>query len=226
LEISNTTSAASTLLVDDFKITTAVPLVVMNNADTGPGSLRAVLDTADGTPEFNVITFDATLTGQTITLTDEHFILDAAGVVIDASAIGGITIDGGPNTNRVLRNWLTSTLFLRRLTLTGGTQSSGGAIENFGWIGMDECTLIGNASTANAGAVNIGGDGAMVATRCTFSGNQAGTDGGAIRNNSDLGGAFVSLVPVHLPGQQRGLRRRGLQCRRAHDLFALHHLGQ
>lgn len=202
LEISNTTSTDSTLLVDDFQIMAAVPLVVMSNADTGPGSLRAVLDTADGTPEFNVITFDASLAGQTITLTDECFVLDSVGVVIDASAIGGITIDGGPNTNRVVRNWLTSALFLRRLTLTGGMQSGGGAIENYGWLGMDECTLTGNNSTQHGGAVN--NSGSLVAARCTFSSNQATSAGGGIRSNTDLGGDFVSLVQCTFLGNSAG----------------------
>lgn len=192
LEISNTTSADSTLLVDDFTITAALPLVVTSNADTGPGSLREVLGTAAGTPDFNVITFDATVAGQTITLTEDYDISDSAGVVIDATSIGGITIDGGPNTNRILVNAPSSTLFLRRLILTGGTQSGGGAIQNVGWLGMEECALTGNESTQNGGAVV--NNSVLVAKRCTFSNNQASSSGGAIFSNTNLGGDFASLV--------------------------------
>ena len=149
LEISNTGTADSTLLVDNFTIAAATAIQVTNADNDGPGSLRQALVAAAATPVANVITFAAALNGQTITLFSEIVVNDAGGVIIDASALAaGITIDGGPNDNRIFTVGSSALMSLRKLTLTGGNGEStvqedgdGGAIINEGTLSLTQCTL-------------------------------------------------------------------------------------
>lgn len=84
-----------------FAVTTFenAPIVVTNNTDHDPGSLRAAIATALAAPGADTITFAAALSGQTIALTTSaggSAITVDDTVTIDASALAaGITIDGG-----------------------------------------------------------------------------------------------------------------------------------
>jgi hypothetical protein len=169
MEISNASSALTILLVDNFTIAAVAPVVVTNNTDAAPGSLRAAFATASsganaGIP--NVITFAAGLNGAAITLASELVVDDADEVVVDASSLAaGLTIDGGLNPNRVLTVGgsvfsITPRLTLRKLTLTGGSATgSGGAINctPFGMLTMSRCTISGNTATGGGGALDNGG---------------------------------------------------------------------
>ena len=200
LEISNTSSTDSTLLVDDFTIAAGVPIQVTNVDESGPGSLREARITAGATPEFNIITFDSSLNGLTIPTTNfgAFDTTDSSGVAIDASALpNGLTING--SGARCFGVGPTTVLYLRGLTLTGGnTSGSGGAIDTVGTLLMHECTVSGNTSGNRGGAITNGG--LIIATRCTFSGNQSGADGGAIRHSANAGGDFASLVQCTFQG--------------------------
>jgi hypothetical protein len=64
----------------------AVDLKVLNNADSGAGSLRqAILDATDG----DTILFDNSLLGQTVTLTGGELL------ITKNLTISGVTIKGG-----------------------------------------------------------------------------------------------------------------------------------
>lgn len=184
LEISNTTSADSTLLVDSFTISAATPIVVTSNADSGAGSLRAALATAAGTPAFNVITFAPALNGGSITLTsDEIVVNDAGGIVIDAFSLsGGITISGG-NSSRIFSVESPALMYLSQLTLTGGTGAGsqadgwGGAIRNVGRLTLQQCTLTGNSARAGGGIFSSSTS-VLVLSQCTFASNSASDNAG------------------------------------------------
>jgi hypothetical protein len=189
LEISNSTASASTLLVDHFAISAATPIQVTNANDSGAGSLRAALAAAAGTAAFNVITFAAALSGQTITLSSELAVNDIGGVAIDASAlVGGLTIHGGTSDNRIFNVGNDAICSLRRLTLTSGDVQdgeSGGAIQNAGALAILQCTLTGNTAGENGGAIANIGRGELELTRCTLVGNSVtenNSEGGAIHN--------------------------------------------
>ena len=209
LVISNTSAGDSTLLLDNFTISAATPIVVTTAADNVAGSLRTALTTAAGTPAFNVITFAAGLNGATLTLTaGEIVILDASGVAIDASALAssGITISGG-NTSRIFNVGSSGLLALRSLTLTegNGNGGNGGALYNVGTTAITACTFTANNAPSpfqsQGGAVDSEG-GTMTLTSCTLSGNSVSRSigtGGGITNGI---GSTMTVSHCTLSGNQ------------------------
>ena len=209
LEISNTTATDSTVLVDNFTITAATAIQVTNVNNDGPGSLRQVLVTAAASSAFNVVTFAPALSGQTITLLSDILVNDAGGVVIDSSGLpAGITLDGGPGTNRIFALDTSNLMSLRKLTLTGGNGSGafsvqgstdGGAIFNRGTLAMTQCTLFDNSTgppSGFGGAIENFSTGHVELTQCTLSANTALSDGGAIDNF----GGIVALTHCTISG--------------------------
>ncbi|MBL9116560.1 MAG: hypothetical protein JNJ83_16255 [Verrucomicrobiaceae bacterium] len=203
LEISNTTPGDSTLLVDAFSIEAATPLVVTNTNDSGPGSLRATLDTADGTPAFNIITFAPALNGGTITLDSQLAVNDASGMAIDASGLSnGLTIDGGDNDYRIFDvSGAATRMYLRRLTLTRGNEAVnggyGGAILlSEGSLTLQVCSLVDNIA-AFGGAIYS--EGSLTLRSCTVSENSA-IEGGGILTNTNLTGKSATFIRCTIVG--------------------------
>lgn len=202
LEISNTTQIDTSLLVDNFTITAAVPIVVQNANSSGTGSLtEAVATAAASTSVFNVITFAPTLNGATIAVSGSIDVADTDGLAIDASGLAsGITLNGGGG-NRLFSCGPGTILSLRALTLTNGSSTStGGAIQSVGTLLLADCTLSGNTcSSGNAGAIS--NFGTLTLVRCTLSDNTSATgSGGAIYSNTDLSGSYTSLLQCTLSG--------------------------
>ncbi len=177
-------------------------LNVNSVADSGPGSLRVATVYAAFLPGADTITFDLTLSGQTITLASEIAMnMDNVGdVTIDASSLpAGLTLSGG-GTSRILSVRKTGTTFgtvtLKSVTLTGGNgagaffNGNGGAIYNFGTLTLIQCILSGNSSSFHGGAIYHHGS-ALTLTQCTLSGNSA-------PNNGFNGGAIYNLTPLAL----------------------------
>ena len=148
---------------------------VINTADSGPGSLRAVV--AASSPGAT-ITFATNLSGQTITLTSE-VPLDKS-LVLDASALpGGVTISGN-GTGRLLNIGPGGNVTLVGLTfMGGGWVYSGGAIYTAGGsaLRISRCTFFGNTALEGGAILN---DGSLVVENSTFSGNSGGY-GGALQ---------------------------------------------
>ena len=192
LEISNTTSADSTLLVDNFTINAVTPIVVTSNADSGAGSLRAALATVASASGPSVITFAPALSGGTITLGSELTFSSTHDVAIDASKqTAGLTLDGGPGTNRLLHVGFNTKLSITGVTFTGGGGTgtgspSGGAMLNSpnATLTLKRCTLTGNSTTGGGGAISNGGT--LRLEQCTISGNSADASGGGISNGGDV----------------------------------------
>src|SRR5580698_1543822 len=109
---------------------TASTQVVTNSADSGPGTLRsAITNAASGA----VITFDPSLSGATISLSNTLTI--NTNLTIDASALpGGLQING--NHAVTVFNVASNTLvFLNSLTITNGySTNNGGGIYNGGTL--------------------------------------------------------------------------------------------
>lgn len=155
----------------------AATITVTNNGDSGAGSLRqAIADAGAG----DTIDFDASLSGQTISLStigDGTF--GPSALLVDKA----ITIDGGTDRITISRNsslqpnrlrlfYVTGTgnLALRNLTLSGGLARGGAAGGGGGAAGL-------GGAIVNAGALNLAG--------VTMTGNRA--EGGS--NNGTRGGA-------------------------------------
>jgi hypothetical protein len=211
LEISNTTTTDTTMLVDNFVITAAAPIQVTNVNNDGPGSLRQAIKTAESTPAFNVITFAPALSGRTITLLQFVRTSDTSGLVIDALNLPkGITITGETSPlpgmvwqgNVILQglNFVgyDDVVFdiecpvaqIARCTFSGngdaGEPLNDGAFSLSGGshLTLTQCTLSGNTST-NGGAIRTFPSSILVMNHCTVSGNTA-TMGGGIRNGGKL----------------------------------------
>ena len=160
-------------------------IVILNNADAGSGSLRYALAHA---PAGSTITFDPSLSGQTITLTTGELPLNQ-NLTVDASALpAGLTISGN-DTSRVFNVSSSSTCVLTALTITHGANSStGGGILNAGTLTLNRCILSSNSTSSSgfAGAIYNNNAASLTLNQCTLSGNTA-TYGGGIFNNGGTG---------------------------------------
>lgn len=173
----------------------STPTLVTNTNDSGTGSLRWALTNAKDAPGGTAVAFAMALNGETITLSSEIIIDDPNLVNIDAGGLSaGVTIDGGPGTNRIFTLNAGGNLLLSNLRLTGGNgmganqNGGGGAILNSGTMQLTGCTLSGN-STGGAGAIYSPAGTVLTLVQCTLSDNHASAasaNGGAIVCNGAL----------------------------------------
>jgi hypothetical protein len=156
---------------------------VTNLDDSGPGSLRDAVDSANAAANADTITFAPSLSGQ-ITLTDEIEI-DAA-VDIQGPGASVVTISGDDNS-RIFNVDVTSVgvtsdpVSISGLTLTDGYASSdGGAIAvNYSDLTLTGVTIRSSYAESDAGALDVyASPVAIVDSR--ISGNFSDSEGGAI----------------------------------------------
>jgi hypothetical protein len=165
--------------------------VVTNTNDGGSGSLRqAVLDNnaaGDG-----IITFDASLAGQTIILASGELAINQ-----DVTILGPwstLTISGN-HASRIFDDAANVNVSLFGLTLIDGSSATGGgAILNAGTLNLSQSTISGNSAAEGGGIYNSSG-GSLLISNSTVSGNTAQLSGGGIwtygtltLNNSTLSG--------------------------------------
>jgi predicted outer membrane repeat protein len=166
---------------------TASAQVVTNTADSGPGTLRSALTNAASGA---VITFDPSLSGATITLSNTLTI--NTNLTIDASALpGGLQINGNGSV-QIFNVASNTVVFLNSLTITNGNGLAsgvlGGGIYNGGTLTLTNCTLSGNRAPGGCGISN---DGTLTLNQCTLSGNSmsgnlANSGGSGIYNGGTL----------------------------------------
>jgi hypothetical protein len=166
-------------------------LTVLNNADNGDGSLRAMLALAS---RGDTINFDASLTGQTITLTSGELVINES---LDIEGLGASHLTVSGNDASRIFDITTSgvTVTLAGLTITHGRAAQGGAIHNAGGnLRVSSCTLSGNLGVMDESGVSKGGaifsdsNSQLTVTHSTFMGNTA------------IGGAAGQGVPRALGG--------------------------
>ncbi|MEM0897145.1 MAG: choice-of-anchor Q domain-containing protein, partial [Verrucomicrobiota bacterium] len=171
-------------------------LAVIDPADSGFGTLRNRLDTANSRGHGTIIFLDTVFPGPTtITLTTGELpITGRSGISICATDTAPITIEAtGPPPSRVMLIGASVTggppvdqrVLLKNLTLTGGDViGSGGAIQvdgNFE-LTLDCCVLEGNTASLDGGAIAggfLGSTAQLILTDTTFENNTA-RNGGAI----------------------------------------------
>jgi hypothetical protein len=193
-------------------------LTVLNNLDSGPGSLRADIAAAQSG---DTIVFAPSLNGQTITLTSGYLAI-SKNLTIQGPGASLLTISGNhlsqvfhvTGAQPVVLSGLTisnalgcgisnvSTLTVSQCTLSGngGLLSGGGGISNGGTLTVSQSTLSGNSGTDGGGILNTG---ALTVNQCTLSGNSARFYGGGIFNagqNSLLHPAYATLTNCTLSG--------------------------
>jgi hypothetical protein len=150
--------------------------IVVNTADSGPGSLRQVIADALSGAE---IVFDSNLSGSTITLASE-LVLNKD-LTIDASALAeGITISGN-NSTRIFNANNYAEITLTALTLINGNAGGGrgGAFKgDYGpTLTLNRCMLKGNYAL-EGGAIFVQNQ--FYLNNCTLTGN-TGVYGGALQ---------------------------------------------
>jgi len=183
-----TNSAASTgaayngVLVNNpaWVASSAAGTVVTTTNDSGAGSLRYVVSNAVNNA---VITFDPSLSGQTIQITNGA-ILISTDCTIDASALPNGILLNGNHASSIFNVGGGVTAAFNYLTFTNGRASNGGAIyNNTGILNFTNCTFVNNLAfggNGDDGGAIFSQNGTMILVNCMFSTNSAGNYGGAI----------------------------------------------
>lgn len=190
-----------------------ITLVVTNANGDGAGSLPdAMVNAGEG----DLITFDPSLSGATINLTNGIF--TKVGTVVEGPA-GGITINaqGDPNAVYLYGNDGTEELIMKRVTITGASNS--GLVVYGGSLQLEDAVVEGNQSTngggidvrigtlkllrtivrnntasSAAGGVNVEYGATATITNSTISGNSAAQGGGM------YAGGEISVVASTISG--------------------------
>ncbi|MGC2627649.1 MAG: choice-of-anchor Q domain-containing protein [Candidatus Udaeobacter sp.] len=166
----------------------ATTITVINNNDSGPGSLRQALADAH---ESDTIDFGPALKGETITLTTAELGINKS-----------ITISGpGPNLLAVSRlqnapafrifNVVAGlTVVIQGLTISNGSATEfgcgGGILDEGSSLSLIDCTVSGNSTDGTGGGICADGNATLTIDSSTVSGNYAGDYGGGLANGGTL----------------------------------------
>jgi hypothetical protein len=191
-------------------------LTVLNNLDSGSGSLRDAIKKAK---DSDTIVFASSLDGQTITLTSDQLTINKS-LDIEGPGAGLLSVSGN-DTNRVFAFNEGFTVTIAGLTITHGRSRGGNGSAGGGGILNAGSTLnvvndifsynvdVGSSEGAQGGAIgNFHKDGILTATDCTFIDNRAdGTvnkgvfgEGGAIYNSKE--GSSATVIGCTFMGNQ------------------------
>jgi hypothetical protein len=158
-------------------------LTVLNNFDSGHGSLRAEIAAAQSG---DTVVFAPSLDGQTITLTKGELDI-TKGLTIQGPGASQLTISGN-RASRVFEVNASQPVLLSGLTISYGNMVSaggsltGGGILNDTTLTISGCTISHNYADNGGGIANLG---TLTVSGCTMSNNGA-TNGAGILNNGTL----------------------------------------
>jgi hypothetical protein len=152
----------------------AIELVVRNNNNSGPGSLRQAIIDNNGLGGGNVIIFSNIVTG-TITLTTGELGINT-NVTIVGPGPQTLTVSG--NNNSRVFNVSGGTAVISGLTIANGRADYGGGVGNSNILQLSNCLFTANVAVADGGTVSSVGT--LSVNRCAFIGN-GGYNGGALR---------------------------------------------
>jgi hypothetical protein len=177
---------------------------VTTTADSGPGSLRAAIEASgDG----DVIYFDASLSGQTITLTSGELAIDAS-IAIQGPGPDLLTVsrDGLAPAFRIFHVLPGHTDTIQGLKIRGGSGVNGaGILNDHAILSVNNCAISENvtASFGDGGGIyndGSGGSATLTIIDCDIAGNRAYNAGGGIFNgaaNSDSATMSLWNTSVH-----------------------------
>jgi len=170
-------------------------LTVTNLDDSGPGSLRAAITSANQAGGVDLIEPSAGVTGK-IAL---HSALPnlAANIIIMGK---GLTISGAASTGPVLTVNAGFTCEFHNLTITGGRGVNGGGIDNEGTLAIYNSTITGNNASTSGGGIFNNTAAVLTLTDSTLSKNSALHGGGGIFN----AGGIVTCIDSTLNNNSAG----------------------
>ncbi len=205
-------AGASSVGLIVVRVSEAPSLVVntmgIDDPNDGKTTLREAVAFARTDGSATPVTFDANLFAaprKTIALAGGKIdLFDGELVTIQGPPAGvGVRGDG---TFELFFVGANGGLAVRGLTLSGGRSTRGGGILSFGNLSVDGCSFVGNRASGEGGAIYaefIFGGKRASIVNSTFSDNSAGGDGGAIYNAS-YGIELDSLTIVGNSAQPNG----------------------
>jgi hypothetical protein len=171
----------------------ATTLTVTNTNDSGLGSLRQTLATANDGDTINFA-----VTG-TISLTSGELLVER-NVTISGPGAATLTVDGNA-TSRVFHIGPGKTVSIWGLTLTNGSTDSengGGMLNDHAILTINSCAVQNSSAQSNRGGgiYNDGsaGSAALTILNSTVSGNYAYSAGGGIYNDAEDGGSATLTI--------------------------------
>jgi hypothetical protein len=172
-------------------------LTVMNNADSGHGSLRAAIAAAQSG---DTIAFDPSLAHETTTLTSSPLALGST-LTIDGLGASQLAISGN-NASQLFTLSGSAQVTLDNLTLTGGMSSQGGAIFIGGTaaLTLDNDILSGNQAISDANGNALGGAVYTSARASLMIDNTAFVNDQTNGTNVSFGGAIANAGSLSVNG--------------------------
>ncbi len=148
-------------------------LTVLNNLDSGPGSLRADIAAANSG---DTIVFATSLDGKTITLTSGQLTI-SKNLTIQGPGANQLTISGD-QLSRVFEVNANQPVVLSGLTISNGHSAIGGAIFNHSTLTISGCTVSNSRTFIVGSGGGIFNSGTLTVSNCTVSGDFANIGGG------------------------------------------------
>src|ERR1043166_7249209 len=181
-------------------------ITVTNTNDSGPGSLRQALATAN---DGDTIGFDSSLNGQVITLTSGELTVNNS-IIISGPGANQLAVDGNA-AGRVFHISPGRTVIISGLTIRNGSSSSegGGIYNDRAALTLNNCVVSGNFSSFDGGGIynyGQGGSATLTLNSSTVSGNSTpgNFQGGGIYNFGQSGSATVMLNKSTVSGNFAG----------------------
>ncbi|MEI7855798.1 MAG: hypothetical protein WCJ06_18985, partial [Planctomycetota bacterium] len=150
---------------------------VINNADSGVGSLRQAIIDANTTPGNDIINFSSspvtiiTLASALPNIINASTVITggtAGTVTINVLNNSSITIDANKGNFNIFSIASGGNLSISGVTVTGAnTSDTGGAFNNAGTLNISNSTLSGNSSGGNGGGIS--NSGTLTVTNSTIS---------------------------------------------------------
>lgn len=165
----------------------ATTFVVNNLNDTGTGSLRQAITSAnaDNSPSMGGDDHIIDLSGLTGTIELASSITINQHMSITGPVAGGLTVSGNNSTNIFVITGTGWTIKIDNLTIANATKVTGGAgIENTSRLYITNCTFAANTttSTGQGAAIWSAGSAELYILNSTFKNNASSNTGGAIAN--------------------------------------------
>jgi polymorphic membrane protein len=162
--------------LEDRWLPSQIGLMVTSLADSGSGSLRAAIETADAGSHSDKFTIGFSVSG-TIDLQTALPDLDNT-IAIQGPGAGSLTVEraaGASFASAIVSVGEGETASLSGLTIANGND---GGILNHGTLAVSGCNLSDNSAAGFGGGIFSDFSGTLTVSGSTFSGNTAGNGGG------------------------------------------------
>jgi hypothetical protein len=163
-------------------------ITVTNTSDSGPGSLRQALTNAN---DGDTIDFDASLKGQTISLTSSELVINKS-ITISGFGPNLLAVSRVPNATafRIFDLMPGRAVTIQGLTISNGLAPDfgcgGGILDQGSLLSLINCTVSGNSTDGTGGGICVDASATLTIDGSTLTGNYAGDYGGSVANGGTL----------------------------------------